>query len=252
MKSIPNENVQWLKAHWQDLAKRSYHMGRPFFSNFISVEDLTLAETIAHQVGVNCIGWGGVENAARVMLCFAPFEMQIQIKQFPIICITFRYRMGKKLEHRDFLGALMSSNVERNAVGDILVGERVAQAFVRASVAPVIVQEVHKIGCTGVQVNMDEPVCLEAGTNYITLNGTVVSMRADVLVAFVTKRSREKAVQLIRQGGLQCRHETIESPSAVMQTGDIFSIRGYGKFRVQQMDGITRKGRYHITILKYQ
>lgn len=37
-----------------------------------------------------------------------------------------------------------------------------------------------------------------------------------------------------------------------MQIGDVFSVRGYGKFRIDTMDGVSRKGRYHITIQKYQ
>lgn len=252
MRAKTKESAQWLLAHWKDLAQQCDRTGRPFFSDFVPEDDLAAAEEIARHMCVQCVGWGGVEGATRVMLCFAPVEMQIAKTQFPIRCVTFRYRMGTKLEHREILGVLMACDLERDSIGDILIGERVAQTFVRTSVAPVIVQEVRRIGRTGVQVCDDEPVCLKAGANYLPLSGTVASMRADVMVAFVAKCSREKAVQLIRQGRLQCRHETIETPSAVMQIGDVFSVRGYGKFRIQEIDGVTRKGRYHITILQYQ
>ena len=98
----------------------------------------------------------------------------------------------------------------------------------------------------------DDPVCLSVQMDFLLIQGTIASLRADAVAALATRLSREKAVQLIRQGRLTYRHATIDTSSAVMQVGDVFSIRGYGKFRIAAVDGISRKGRYHITIQKYQ
>ncbi len=247
-----SDPVQLMKAHWNDLAARCDRDSRPYFTDFVPQEDGVMAEAIAHAAGVTCTMWGGVEHARRVLLCFAPEWISVTREQFPIQCLTFSYRAAKPPEHRDFLGAFMACNLERGTVGDILIDARMTQAFVCAHVAPIIVQEVHQVGKVGVSVTENEPACLSANTAFLTLNGTVASLRADTVVAFVTRLSREKAVQLIRQGRLTCRHAAIETPSASMQIGDVFSIRGYGKFLLESMDGTTRKGRYHITIQKYQ
>lgn len=244
--------VQLLKAHWKDLAERSNRDNRPYFTDFVPEEDRAWAEAIAQAAGVSCKMWGGVEQASRVILCFVPEWIPVAKTQFPIQCLTFSYRAAAPPRHRDFLGAFMACNLERDTVGDILIDSHIAQAFVCAHVSPVIRQEVRQIGRIGVRVTEDDPVCLSPQTAFLMLQGTVASLRADAVVAFVTHLSREKAVQLIRQGRLTCRHATIETPSASMQIGDVFSIRGYGKFRLDAVDGLTRKGRYHITIQKYQ
>lgn len=243
---------QLLIQHWSDLAQHSFRDNRPYFTNFLPQEDESVAQKIAASAGTACTAWGGVENAARVMLCFAPNTLPIAPERFPIVCLTISYRNSNPLRHRDFLGALMACNLERDMIGDILIAPKMAQVFVCRHVAPLIMQEVCQIGHVGVSITDNAPVCLVAQLDFITLNGTVASLRADVITAFVTRLSREKATQLIRQGKVTRGHIMVETPSASMQIGDVFSIRGYGKFRIDTIDGTTRKGRYHITIQKYQ
>lgn len=247
-----SNTLQRIKAHWSDLARRSDRDNRPYFTDFVPQEDGSMAEAIAQAAGVTCTMWGGVKHAQRVILCFSPEWIKVTKVQFPIQCLTFSYPTANSPEHRDFLGAFMACNLKRETIGDILIDGHIAQVFVCAHVAPIIVQEIRQVGRVSVSVTEDNPVCLAATTTFLTLNGTIASLRADAVVAFVTRLSREKAVQLIRQGRLTCHHTAIETPSASMQIGDVFSVRGYGKFRLEAMGEATRKGRYHITIQKYQ
>lgn len=108
------------------------------------------------------------------------------------------------------------------------------------------------MGRVGISMTDGESVCLSVQQKFQTLSGTVASFRIDAITAFVTHLSREKATQLIRQGRFKRYHTTIKTPSVLLQAGDVFSLQGYGKFRLDEVDGMTRKGRHHITILKYQ
>lgn len=251
MKSDRNAQ-QLIDQHWRDLALHSFRDQRPYFTNFLPQEDQAAAQKIAASAGVTCLAWGGVENAACVMLCFTPETVPVLLEQFPIACLTFTYRASLRPEHCDFLGTLMACNVECDRIGDILIAPHMAQMFVCRHVASVVMQEVCRVGRVGVSVSDDAPVSLTAQTTFTALCGTVASLRADAIAAFVTRLSREKAAQLIRQGRLMRCHTMVEAPSALMQVGDVFSIRGYGKFRIDALDGVTRKWRYHITIQKYQ
>ena len=244
------ETQQLLYAHWRDLSRCSRRDNRPRFTAFLPAEDERAAGDFAAKEGVLCTAWGGTEHTARVMLCFSVILPAPE--QFPLCCLTLRYHSARPPEHRDFLGSLMACNIERETIGDILISSEMAQIFVCRHIAPVVIQELRQVGGTGVTVSEDEPVCLSAQTAFKTLTGTVASLRADAIAAFVTRLSREKAAQLIRQGRLTRFHTTVETPSASMQTGDVFSIRGYGKFRLEEIGGITRKGRYHIIIYQYQ
>lgn len=240
-----------LTAHWRDAAARSCRDNRPYFTDFVPAEDVPLAEKAAAEFGVQCIAWGGVEAAARVMLCFVPQDFSVDASRFPITCLTITYRSADTLTHRDFLGALLGCDLERDVIGDILIAEKMAQVFVCRHVAAVLEQELVQVGRVGVQVDSRTPVCLSPQDALCPIHGTVASLRADAIVALVTRLSREKAAALIKQGRLACRHITMETPSAQMQIGDVFSVRGFGKFRIDTVDGMTRKGRYHITIQKY-
>lgn len=246
------DTIQAYRAHWSDLAARCVRDNRPYFTSFVPEEDLALAEPIAGKAGAVCTAWGGTENTSRVILCFAPDFIPIELAQFPIQCLTLSYRSPQPPAHRDILGACMGCNLERDTIGDILIDAKKAQIFVCTAVAPVLLQELHQVGRIGVSVTGDDPVCLSVKADFLPIQGTIASLRADAVTALVTRLSREKAVQLIRQGRLTCRHATIETPSASMQIGDVFSVRGYGKFRIEAIDGMSRKGRYHIIIQKYQ
>ena len=152
--------VQQLKAHWNDLANRCVRDNRPYFTDFLPAEDTAMAEAIANTAGAVCTAWGGTENTTRVILCFAPDFIPVTPEQFPIQCLTFSYRVPKPPTHRDFLGACMACNLERDTIGDILIDTKMAQMFVCTHVAPVLLQEVHQIGRVGVSVTGDDPVCL--------------------------------------------------------------------------------------------
>lgn len=243
---------QLTEAHWHDLARQCSRDNRPYFTLFFPEEDTAAAKLAALSEGVVCTAWGGVTGASRVILGFSPEWAVPKPEQFPLCCLTFRYRAANVLKHRDFLGALMACNLTRDTIGEILIEEQIAQVFVCKQVTAVILQEIHQIGRVGVTVTEDDPVCLGTEKIFSPMIGTVASLRADAITAFVTRLSREKAVQLIRQGRLTCRHVTVDSPAAQLQVGNVFSVRGYGKYLLAAVDGMTRKGRYHITIQKYQ
>ena len=36
-----------------------------------------------------------------------------------------------------------------------------------------------------------------------------------------------------------------------LSEGDLISVRGYGRFKLEKINGLSRKGRMHVVILKY-
>ena len=76
-------------------------------------------------------------------------------------------------------------------------------------------------------------------------------MRADCVVAALCNTSRERAKSLILQGLVEVNYETLSKPDAEISEGDIVSVRGEGKFRVNGTDGTTRRGRLRLSAEKY-
>lgn len=196
--------------------------------------------------------WGGYDGAGRKMLAIYPdFYEDYIIESFPFQCITFTYRKEDKLTHRDFLGTLMGMNFRRDTIGDIVVGEGITQIFVTEIVARLVTATVSKIGRTGVKCSGEKPFEMEVRQEFRTVSGTVASLRLDCVTSLATGLSREKSAVLIRSEKVEINHFITESVSAEVNSGDIISVRGYGKFLLFEVGGSTRKNRIHIIIKKF-
>jgi len=80
---------------------------------------------------------------------------------------------------------------------------------------------------------------------------TVSSMRTDVLVSAVCNISRSDSASLIAQGFVSRNARVVNSSSVTLEENDKLSIRGYGKYKIESVGGLTRKGRLHIVYNKY-
>ena len=92
-----SDTMQQFRAHWSDLASRCIRDSRPYFTDFVPVEDVPAAESIARSAGAVCTAWGGTENTTRVMLCFAPEFIPVEPEQFPIQCLRERNHFPHRL-----------------------------------------------------------------------------------------------------------------------------------------------------------
>ncbi len=222
------------------------------FSAFLDGRQQMLARQAAQKAGFeNFLLFGGMpESERRILGCF-PYYEEPEPDKFPIVPLTFTYRTADSLTHRDFLGCFMALNLKRETIGDILVGEGRCIAFFLPQAAEIAETEISKIGRVGVGVQkgiVGEPPLL-----YHTKKeeGVVSSLRLDCLVALVCKVSREKAQQLIRSGLVVLCWQVCTDVAFTLEKGDVFSIRGFGKFRLEQVGAPTKKGRLHLIYSQY-
>lgn len=196
--------------------------------------------------------WGGYPQAERVMLGFFPGYMEPSAGEFPITPLTLTYRKGDKLTHRDFLGSFMGLGVERDVIGDILVGEGECVTFLRQEMGEYFLQNVVKIGGVGVAASLSREGPLPVAHTFQDISGVVASPRLDCLVAFLCRASREKAAGLIAAGQVSVNHREALSASAKLQEGDTISVRRQGKFLLDTLGPTTSKGRLVVKCRKYQ
>ncbi len=172
-------------------------------------------------------------------------------EDYPFVCLTFTYRKEDKLTHRDFLGTFMGMQLKREVIGDIVVAEGEAQAFVTEVAAKLILSSVSKIGRVGVKVSDDRPFELEVRQEYKKIIGTVASLRLDCIVSLAAHISRDSAAGLIRSDRVDVNHFTASSISQELHEGDIISVRGSGRYVLSAVNGLSGKGRIHVEVLKY-
>ena len=224
------------------------------YSLFMDGREMALAREVLSFERCGYMFYGVFDEADRHMLCVYDSDgyFEPQREDFPITLLTFKYRQESKLTHRDFLGALMSLGIKRETVGDIAVFEGTAQAAVSDTAAELIESSVNKIGSAGVKcVRESLDNVMQKKQDYKEIIGTVPSLRLDAVVGTALGLSRAKTAEIIKAVGAEVNFEEKHDCSYNLKETDVFSVRGYGKFRLSAVSGITKKGRIHISILKY-
>lgn len=235
---------------WTNIANEKY---TEKFSLFLDCRQSKIARQVLDSLKFeNYKFFGGYENAHRLVLGVFPPYTDINNEDFPVKGLTFTYRKCDILTHRDILGSLMSLNISRDCIGDIIISEGKSVVFVFDKILPLILENIHKIGRIGVKAEVGFDLSdVDAEQKYSEISGTVASLRADCIVSLAAKMSRDKASSLIKSNGIIADYEEVYSPSTEMCEGIGFSIRGYGKFILSSVNGLSRKNRLHVTIKKY-
>lgn len=229
-----------------DIIALSSVRGKPCFLGFLNEREAFLLKEYLSWNSDNIHFYGGYDNAKRTMLCCCDYA--VDYDDFPVKAVYFKFRTVDKLSHRDFLGALMSLGIERNCIGDILVGEGYAACYVKSEIYDFITSQIFKIGNIGVNIISKEK-CNISFEEKTELNTYIVSsMRLDVIVAAVTGLSRSKTNTVILSGKVFVNYCENQNFSALINENDILTIRGYGKFIIKDLAGETKKGRLKIII----
>lgn len=241
--------TELLSGRIADTANICERTQRPKFLGFLSKEESVLVERLLKNRNVNFTLFGGYPDAERVMLgCFPDWDEECL---FPIAAVTFTYRSADLLTHRDFLGSLMALGLTRESVGDILVEEGRAVAFVTEEVGSYIINEISKIGKTGVTAKsgFDSPLPPKAKLSEFA--STVASERLDCVVAAICNISRGGALQKINDGLVSVNSAVIEKSTKTVADGDVISVKGKGKFIIESVTDRTRKSRIVLKYKKY-
>lgn len=237
-----------------DMYRRCERDFAPVYSHFFDERQCAEAERIcSRRNDLLYMLWGGFDEAQRKMLCIYNEYCSDFVKdEFPMKCLTFSFRKEDKLSHRDFLGTFMGMRLKRETIGDIIIADGIAQVFVTDTAARLISGLPGKIGRVGVKISDCEPFSLRIEQEFQEIGGTVASLRLDCVVSLAAKVSRENAARLIRSEKVSVNHFPILSVSHELREGDIFAVRGSGKFILSNVNGITKKGRIHLVLRKYK
>lgn len=224
---------------------------KPYYFSFLSEYEQVLAKQYLDSVAFESyLFFGGYENSERKVLGL--FFDDINMSDFPISSIEFKYRKCDKLTHRDFLGALMSLGIERETVGDILVEAGRCVVFVKSEIKDYVVSQIFKIGNVGVKISDADIENLPKGLGQEELNLIVSSLRLDNVTAALAKLSREKTKSLILSGMVCVNYIQNQNISCMLKQDDVLTIRGKGKFVLSNVLGNTRKGRIKITVIHFR
>lgn len=251
-KSYGDADSRLLEARLRDAAGLCRRREAPVFTDFLSEEEQAFAQSAVRRLGAeNALFWGGWEEAERRMLGFFPPYGEPDTALFPMDPVTVTCRASETPDHRAVLGTLMAQGIERGCVGDILIEEGRCVFFCRSTVTRALVDGVDKMGGTGVKLTVGHEEPLPAAHGFREITETVASARLDCLVAALGGVGRTQAEEWIAAGSVLINAVPCKKPSQTVREGDKLTLRGKGKFIIDDLSGVTRKGRRILSARKY-
>lgn len=146
----------------------------------------------------------------------------------------------------------MGCGIKRETVGDIYVATGRCDFLVTRDILPYVLQNLTDAGRTRLHLEQIPLSALEAPEQKTKqIRGTVSSLRLDGVVAEGFALSRSRAAEVIAAGKTELNYTLCAKPDRLVAEGDVISVRGLGKMRLEAVGGNTKKGRISIEICRY-
>ena len=253
-----DDKERFLMRHIEDLAHAAVSRGIPRYSSFLSDREQALARAALSRAGCDCWRFdGGYPDAERRL---AAIEPEGSWADSPLACVRLDCRAapGDALPtHRDYLGSLMGLALKREALGDIVLPAAlpgVAFVFALEPAARLICEELCQAGRAEVSCTPQPLDALPdlAPAERVLKTAAVSSLRLDAVLAAMLHCSRGAAAALIEAGRVEINHLPTQNVHAPVYEGDIFTVRGKGRFALTALPGKTRKDRQIVAFFQYQ
>lgn len=207
----------------------------------------------------NAFFYGVNENADRKILVFYPEKLTEELVRKSLKNVLSGIRIILKndqignYEHKNYLSALIKIGIDRGKIGDILVDDYGADIIVFDMNKEFIIQSLSELTRFR-KANIDIiPIddIKQKIDRFEESTIIVSSMRIDNIVAELAGCSRTNADEYINSEKVFVNYETVLKVSKTIFEGDIVTIRGKGKFRIDGLVRNTRNNRFVIKVNKY-
>jgi RNA-binding protein YlmH len=252
-----DKDEQILRKRLKDLAETAYSRGICLFSDFLNLNEQNIFLSLKNELPrIKYFTYGGFQDAERKILCFCGNETikdETEV-DFPITCIKVEplsQKFSDRLNHRDFLGAVLNLGLDRSKIGDILITDNEGYIFTLNPISGYITEQLVKVKHTMVSAHVIERTDFEYKPVFKEIVGTVSSVRLDSILAVAFNTSRSSLTGLIEGGKVFVGGKSVLSNSYTLKENDIVSVRGLGKFMFAGTSYQTKKGRYSVKVLLY-
>ncbi|MET3682063.1 RNA-binding protein YlmH [Alkalibacillus flavidus] len=235
---------------WRDQVERQY---MPVLSDFLDPrEQLIFRSIIGHDESLTLSFHGGYDTSERKRALLAPFYESTSDDDFNLTVLQGTYATKfVSLTHRDLLGTVMSLGLQRKKLGDLIVKDGKFQIICDRDMAMFLQLNIEKIKNTRIdlkEVGLDD--ILTPNHQWHEKDGTVSSTRLDAILKEIYQISRQKAQQFIEKEAVKVNHRVVNQPSFTLQPGDLISLKSYGRSKVVDIMGETKKQKQRIKTAK--
>jgi len=251
---LADYNEKQLEARIRDIFTIARKNREKKASNFLDPGQQQIALDVARSFpGMDFYFDGGHEEAERKILVAYPEDLRDEPFMLPLGALRVTPRDPDEYPgHRDYLGAILGLGINREKIGDILVGKRNADVIVKQEIMEYIGLNLIKVG--NVPVDVDEislKELLQPEGPYKELKGTVASLRLDAVAGIAFGISRSKMAPFIKGENLRLNFRVVKDPATPVKEGDVISANRLGRAKIVEVGGQSKKGRTYVKVHRF-
>ncbi|GCD08931.1 YlmH family RNA-binding protein [Clostridium tagluense] len=193
---------------------------------------------------------GIFEESDRRMLAFSSEGVPLT---YPINLLKISNNSKfRTLQHKDYLGAIMSLGIKREKLGDLIIRDKICYVPVCSDISSYIISNLNDIGNCPCEVNEYPYTSQDLPQGQFQEKIIIAtSLRLDGMVSAICNVSRNNSVGLISTGKILVNYFQCLKKDKIIKCNDTITIRGYGKVVVAEIIGSTQKDRLKVAIKQY-
>lgn len=260
LEKYKNEAERLLVAKLLDKIELCEKRSKIEYTDFLDEYQETIALNVLRILNiVNFKIYGGFENAERKIIIFFPEKFSELFE-----CDIFNYNTifsviriipnNEEITHRIYLGGLIKLGVKREKIGDILVhSDFSADIIINKEIEKFLISNIEMLkrfrNCKIELIKLNELKIEETKMKEEKI--IVSSLRLDNVISEICKTSRNKANEIILAQRVFINNQNVTKNTKIVQESDKITIRGKGKFFIEQILDETKKGKIPILIKFY-
>jgi len=230
---------------WQTAINERYIVKRTDFLDPRQVD--IIKAVIGHNQEITLKFSGGYEGAERVRALLIPPYVEEAAFDIRLLELDYSVKFAT-IDHKQLLGSLMGLGIKRKKFGDLLFSGQRIQFITASEVADYVRLHLTAVGKNPVRcesVSFSDRVSV--AVQWEQHEGSVASLRLDIVCAEIYRLSRSKITELIAGGLVKVNWKIVNKPSFELNEGDYLSLRGFGRSRLLSIEGLTKRGNHWMT-----
>lgn len=236
--------------------------GKVQTTDFLNELEQNIVSRVINMIGVdNCFLYGGFDGSDRKIVIVFPEKMRDVFERgnfkYDTIFSVFRIHVpevdGKNFNHSVYLGGIIRLGIKREKIGDIIVEDDTADIVIKKESEKYLVgnlKTLTRFRDADISTISLSDIC-KAEKKFEEFKLITSSLRLDNMVSELAKTSRSKANEILEQERVFVNYEMEKKNTKMLRQNDIITIRGKGKFIIDEIAGNTKKGNFVIIVRKY-
>ena len=222
--------------------------GKEVLLNFLDENESMILEEICTKEKIPYYKYGGIDDSSRNRYILSNYE--VDNDNFKIIVYKINYnKRYYTIEHKHVLGTLMSLGIKREVIGDIIIDDKKDIYFAcTKEISKFIETELEFINKAKIELEKVDYIVKNI-IRYEEKEILVSSYRLDCVISGVYNISRNKSLEIIKEGLVYINHINNMNVSHIVSIDDEINVRHFGKFKVSDFINTTRSGRLKIKVL---